>query len=361
MKFKALLVAFLLAGLGVSGGAAAATHYPAFEQLLAITLKPADLEAVGIPGQWTEGGPDFTPAALRQEQESGFIGYASSDLAGWPASGTLIGFSSINLYEDPASAAAGFRARESKDVKNYGPVATGPAIASGSRYHERPAKDGKMASRALRVHQGKYLVLVGMEGTAPLPKSETLVKLARTVVARLEALDAKKLPVQHLPPLADALPDGDDLGLSPIATVAGPSDWWVWMPNEGGGQVPSVMLRNILRQGMGSEKGVFREFLVSKLPRHGATVSLLPFKDQASAEAYLMGAETTAGAVGGKIAILPPNPKNGVTRWQGHLRVGRHVAEIQCFLADSDDPADPNCEAITKGLADRVGVRLKSF
>jgi hypothetical protein len=355
-RFVPLLFACLL-GMPRAGAAQQTTPTP--EQLLAATLHAADLSGLG--GGWWDDAPEFND---RLEPDAGadmrsfVIAHVYGKPDEWPAEVAT----GIHLYAQAAAALDAFGTSAATDLQDFDSTFDGPRVGEQSRYLRQTADSGHEGGVALRFRYSRYLVRIEIGGDPSSLAPTRLAKLGTIVVERLSALDAGKLAAPALPPLAQTLPAADAT-FTPVLGTAdlSPQSWaWVWA-NQAGRLVISWHLTGILRDNVKNEAPVLRRYGLANSRGSIAEVTVMPFRTDGAAQAYLSEAKREdsrrAGLTEqeGEIVVSPPIP-DVAPAYRGDIRVGRYVAEVTCYAPFA--PTAAACGSAVAQLAERVKKSL---
>jgi hypothetical protein len=356
----ALGSAFLGGFLSLTPAALARQPAPSPEQLLAATLRAADLTS-DQPGGWWDDAPEFND---RLEPDSGAdaVTAVTAHVFGKPDTAPAEVATSLHLYAEAAAAANGFDATAGTDKADFGAVADGPKIGDQSRYLRQAADGEHGGGAALRFQFGRYLARIDVGGDASTIAADRLAALGKIVVGRLSALDAGTLDAPALPELAAALPPADTAFTPVLGTAALSSETWSWIwSNQRSSLVVSGRLRAVLRDGVDGETAVMRRYGLAANSSHVAEVTLMPFKSGDAAGRYLVEIkreDARRDAIAndeGDVTVISPIPDVSPA-YRADLRVGRYVAEVVCLAPFA--PTSSACETTVRDLAERVKKSL---
>lgn len=358
MRFVQALALALLGGYCAAGPVLAEPAKPlAPETLLVALVRDEEIEAeFGSTDLWWPQPPEFMgtldPApGLKTLVLQTFRRIEDNN------TDRLIG--ALSLYESETAAAAAFRDLAPSDSRAYGSSTTGPALGHASRYYQRREPMGS----CLRIQLGPFILRLSHWTDARVLSPAALARLAAPMIKRVETLWAGRLASPPLPAETALLPkDGGPYG--PIlGTAVGPPEWGSFSRVEGI-DVATPMLRDFLVQQLDPPKLLLRRYALRQAPGQVLDVTIYPFSDTGSAQAFLTLDRDTRSAervvlhpIPGLLSFLERPSGEVGQRIDLEFAKGRYVVEVSCgnpygYLTDV-------CDRAVLDMAGRILTRIK--
>ena len=329
------------------------------EDLLAAAFTRSEVEQiVNKPGdQWWAGTPRFGGAPLPDPDFKGERFYANQPFD--RTNGPEWLYIDLSLFPDATTASDCFSSLLSTADKGA-TMLSGSAIADEQRYFTftNPGADAPNESD-VRLRVGPVIALISWGDRSGFQTPATMARFAAALVPKLNSLLAGKLTAPVVRPELIALLPTAVPSVGPIlGTAALPPEAWNYRDDSG-----KLVQGTLYLQG-GVTQLAFRRYSLAADANQVVEVTLHPFKDAASAQAYMANQIKLEPTVTQR--KLDPGKTGQVsgyflskddTYWL-EFAVGAYSADVECFSPHSD--VSSACEAAVRQVGEAWYTKLST-